>query len=146
MEASSRAGVAGKAEDVVDAVSLAPSHEVFAAGAGVARSQISTSGQALPDLSDNEGDLLLGARRGVDIRGPELRQQKLAPAKNIQRQIAVAFVVAVEEPAFLPAMQRIVGRVEIEDDARRGAGLLSKLGTKDNSFLIDRRAIVDSLR
>ena len=50
---------------------------------------------------DNEGDLVLGACRGVDIGGPEFGQQKLAAAENVQRQIAVACVVAVKEAAFL---------------------------------------------
>ena len=37
-------------------------------------------------------------------------------AEHIQRQIAVAVVVAVKEPAFLMAVQRVVGRVEVEND------------------------------
>ena len=32
------------------------------------------------------------------------------------RQVTVAVVVAVEEPPFLMAVQRIVGRVEVEND------------------------------
>jgi hypothetical protein len=37
-------------------------------------------------------------------------------AEDVQRQIAVTVVIAVKEPAFLMPVQRIVGRVEIEDD------------------------------
>ena len=37
-------------------------------------------------------------------------------AEDVERQIAVAVVVAVEEAAFLMAVQRIVGRIEIEHD------------------------------
>jgi hypothetical protein len=37
-------------------------------------------------------------------------------AKHIQRQVAVAIVIAVKEPAFLMAMQRVVGGVEVEND------------------------------
>jgi hypothetical protein len=46
----------------------------------------------------------------------------MPPAKNVQRQIAVGFVIAVKEAPFLLAMQRIVGGVEVERDlARRRA-------------------------
>jgi len=37
-------------------------------------------------------------------------------AEDVERQVAVAIVIAVEEPAFLVAVDRIVGGVEIEDD------------------------------
>ena len=111
--------IAGKAEDVVDAVSLAPRHQLLAAEAGIRPKPDVDVGPALPDLRDDKGDLLLGASRGVDVRGPQFRQKQLPAAENIKRQIAVAFVIAVEEPAFLIAMDGVVGRVEIEDDALR---------------------------
>ena len=37
-------------------------------------------------------------------------------AEHIERQIAVAIVIAVKEPALLMAVQRVVGRVEVEND------------------------------
>ena len=43
----------------------------------------------------------------------------MAAAEHVQRQIAVAIVVAVEEAAFLVAVQGVVGGVEIEDDLAR---------------------------
>jgi hypothetical protein len=42
-------------------------------------------------------------------------------AERIERQIAVAVVIAVEEPTLLLATHRIVGSVEIEDDLARRA-------------------------
>ena len=45
----------------------------------------------------------------------------MAAAENIQRQIAIAVVIAVEEAPFLRAVQGIVGGVEIEDDFLRRA-------------------------
>ena len=50
----------------------------------------------------------------------------MAAAEDIERQIAIAVVVAVEEAAFLMAMQRIVGGIEIEDDLRGGVGCASR--------------------
>jgi hypothetical protein len=67
------------------------------------------------------------APRSVDVRGPEFRRKQMPAAENIKRQIAVAFVIAVEEPAFLIAVDRIVSRVEIENDALwRGCVSLEK--------------------
>ena len=37
--------------------------------------------------------------------------------EHVQRQVAVAAVVPVEEPALLLTVKWIVGRVEIEDDS-----------------------------
>ena len=40
----------------------------------------------------------------------------MATAEHIERQIAVAIVIAVEEPTLLLAVQRIVGRIQVEND------------------------------
>jgi hypothetical protein len=40
----------------------------------------------------------------------------MPPAEYIKRQIAVAVVIAVEEAALLMPVQRVVGRVEVEND------------------------------
>ena len=45
----------------------------------------------------------------------------MAPAEHVERQVAVAVVIAVEEPPLLLAVQRIVGRIEIKDDLLRRA-------------------------
>jgi hypothetical protein len=41
----------------------------------------------------------------------------MAPAEHVERQVAVAVVIAVEEPPLLLAVHRIVGRIEIKDEA-----------------------------
>ena len=40
--------------------------------------------------------------------------EEMAAAEHVERQVAVAVVIAVEEAAFLMAVQRVVGGVEIE--------------------------------
>ena len=40
----------------------------------------------------------------------------MTATKNVERQVAVATVIAVEEPPFLFPVHRVVGGVEIEDD------------------------------
>jgi hypothetical protein len=85
-------------------------------------------------LHDDKGDLLLGAGRGVDVQRPKFRQQQLPAAEDIKRQIAVAFVIALEEPAFLIAVDGVVGRVEIKDSFG-GVGWLLR-NTLTNSLFI----------
>jgi DNA-binding IscR family transcriptional regulator len=46
----------------------------------------------------------------------ERRSQRMPPAENIRRQIAVAVVIALEEAALLVSVQGIVGGVEIKND------------------------------
>ena len=50
------------------------------------------------------------------FEGLSLAAEKMPAAKHIERQVAVTVVIAVEEPAFLMAVKRIVGGVEVEDD------------------------------
>ena len=98
--------VAGESEDVFDAVFLAPAHQVVAAEAGVGPEHDAHAGPAGADLRDDALDLLDARRRGVDVGAPELGGEQMPAAEDVQRQVAVAVVVAVEEAALLVAMQR----------------------------------------
>ena len=46
-------------------------------------------------------------------------RQQVPATEDVERQIAVAVVVAVEEPAFLVSVQRIIGGIQIENDLGR---------------------------
>ena len=48
----------------------------------------------------------------------------MVAAEDVQRQVAVGIVVAVEEPPQLVAVQGEVGRVQVQDDPRRRDGVL----------------------
>ena len=84
--------------------------------------------------------LLDGAGRGVDVGAPELGRQQVPAAEDIKRQVAVAVVVAVEEPPLLVAVQRVVGGVEIEHDLLRRpvVGVEEQI----HEQRLDRRAVV----
>ena len=107
--------VAGEPKQIVDPVGLAPRHQRLAGKAGVRPQQDLDLGPARPDLGHDALDLLDRTGRRVDIRAPEFGRGQLAVAEHVQRQIAVAVIVAVEEPALLTPMQRVVGCVEVED-------------------------------
>jgi hypothetical protein len=67
----------------------------------------------------------------------------MTAAEHIERQITVAIVVAMEEAAFLMAVQRIVGGVEVEHDLgrRRCVGFEEQV----HQQALDCRAIVGDL-
>jgi ABC transporter substrate binding protein len=61
--------------------------------------------------------LLDRAGRRIHVGAPQLGdQQQVTAAEHVERQIAVAVVVAVEEPPLLLAVQWIIRCIEIEDD------------------------------
>ena len=70
-------------------------------------------------------DFLNRAGAGVDVRRPELGREQMPAAEHVKRQVAVAIIVAVEEAAFLIAVQRVVRGVEVEDDLLGGRSCAS---------------------
>ncbi len=71
------------------------------------------------DLPDDPRNLLDAARTGVDVCAPQLGRQQMPAAEHVQRQIAVAVVIALEKAPLLMPVQRITGGVQIEDDPLR---------------------------
>jgi hypothetical protein len=108
-----------RAEQEVHLVGLAPRHQLVAGEAAIGAEQDLHAGPAGADARDDTGDLLGGACAGVDVGPPQLRSQQVIAAEDVERQIAVAVVIAVEEPPLLPPVDRVVGRIEIQGDARR---------------------------
>ena len=102
-----------------------------------------TRGQRLADLRDDARDLLDRAGAAGDVGTPLPRQQQVAAAEHVERQIAVGVVVAVEEAAFLTAVQRDVGVVEIEHDLSRRA--LMRLEEKIDQQRVDPRPVAVDL-
>ncbi len=136
-------GVAGEAEQVVDLVHLAPGHQRFAGKPAVAAQQDLDLGPALANAPDYPVDFLHRARAGVDVRATELGCQQVLAADHVKRQVAVAVVVAVEKPAFLAAVDGVVGGVQIERDARRHLGM--RIQEQVHEQVFDRRGIVRDL-
>jgi hypothetical protein len=115
--------IARQAEDVIHAVGFAPRHQVLAAEAAVGAQQNAHPRPAGTDLADNARHFLHRSGRAIDVRAAQLGGQQVPAAEDVERQITVAVVVAMEEPAFLLPVQRIIGGVEIERDLRRGLGV-----------------------
>ena len=111
-----QARIAGEAEDVIDPVLLAPDHQRLAGEARIGAQNDPHLRPAGADLRHQPRDLLDRAGAGVDVRPAQLGHQQMVAAEDVERQVAVAAIVAVEEPALLGAVQRIVGGVEVEHD------------------------------
>jgi hypothetical protein len=97
LERGGQPGVAREAEHVMDPVRLAPRHPPAA-------------GEGLGPLSPTP------FRRPSDVRGPQPGREEMPTTEHVERHIAVAAVIAVEEPALLLTVQGVVGCGEIEDD------------------------------
>jgi hypothetical protein len=110
------ARVARQAEDVVDAVRLAPRHQRLAGKAAVGAQDDAHFLPLLADLRHDAGNRLDRAGAGVDVRAAQLGQQQVPAAEHIERQIAVIVIIAVKEPPLLMPEERDVGGVEIEHD------------------------------
>ena len=82
-------------------------------------------------------------RRRVLVGAPQPGHQQISAAEHVERQIAVAIVIAVIEPPFLLAVQRIVRRVEIENDFLGCA--IMRLQEHIDQQIPDRRRIVADL-
>ena len=97
-------------------MSLTPSHQRLTSKSRIRAQDDPHFGPAGADLAHQPLDLVDRAGAGVDVRPPQLGHQEMVAAEDVERQIAIAAIVAVKEPPLLLAMQRIVGRVQVEHD------------------------------
>ena len=108
--------VARQPEHIVHAICLAPRHHGLTRKAAIGPQQDAHIWPAGADLPDGPLDLLHATGAGVDVGGAQLGGQQVPPAEHVERQIAVAVVIAVEKAALLVPVQRIVRGVKVEDD------------------------------
>ncbi len=119
VQAGRQARIARQTEDIIDAIVLAPRHQGLAGEARICAQHDLHCRPAGADLPDNTRHLLQRAGAGVTIRPPQLCRQEMVAAENVERQIAVAIVVTVEEPPLLTPVQRVVSGVQIKHQTRR---------------------------
>jgi hypothetical protein len=98
----------------------------------------------LADPPNDPLDLFDRACGAVDIGAPQLGGKQMPAAENVERQVAVVVVIAVEDLAFLVTMQRIVGRIEIQNDLPRRFAAM-RLDEQIHEPHLDGRRIVTDL-
>ena len=67
----------------------------------------------------------------------------MTAAEDVERQVTIAIVIAVEKAAFLMTVQRIVGRIQIENDLLRSTTMRRQEHIDKQP--LDRRRIVADL-
>ena len=118
-ELGDQAPIAREAEDIVDAIHLAPGHQLVPSKARIGTQQDLDPRPGRAEPLDDAGHLSHGAGRGVDVRGPQQGGKQVPTAEDVQGQITVATIVAVEEPPLLLSVQGVVGGIQVEDDLLR---------------------------
>src|SRR6516225_9911210 len=93
--------VARQPEYVVDSVGFTPTHQLIPAEAGISPQNDLHLRPCLADLGHDALDLRQTAGRGVAVGLPQTRTQNLIAAEDVQRKVAIAVIVAVEEAPFL---------------------------------------------
>ena len=114
-----QAGIACQTEHIIDAMLLAPPHQRLVGEAAVTAQNDAHARPRLADLADDARHLFDRAIAAGNIRTPPPGQQQMPAAEHVERQVAGRVIITMEEPAFLSAVQRNVGIVEIEHDLAR---------------------------
>lgn len=126
-------GIACQAEQIKDVVSLAPVHDAMSAKAAVAAEHDADVGPFLAKALNQKLKDRPGVQGSVDVGRPQVGDQQVIAAMNVERQEAVVVVVAVEEAIFLMSVHEVVGGVEIEDEFLRRRGMFEAISL-DESF------------
>src|SRR6202162_2276315 len=115
----SQALVAREAEYIVHRAGFAPSQQLLPAKTRVGSQDDAGLRPPRANLPHDALHFFQTSRAGVDVRGPQPRTQQMISTENVQWQIAVVSVVAVEKPRLLLPVQRRVGGVQVQYDFAR---------------------------
>ncbi|AGA25936.1 hypothetical protein Sinac_1557 [Singulisphaera acidiphila DSM 18658] len=125
-------GVLGQADQVIHAVVLTPAKDLLAAEPAVGADQDLHLRPRLADLRDDPLEGLHRAGAGINVGGTQPGTEQVVAAEDVEREIAVSLVVAVEKAAKLAAMDRVVGGVEVQNDPLGGSAVgLKKEGNEE---------------
>src|ERR1700752_795073 len=108
--------IARHAEHKGHVVAFAPAHQRITAESGISAQDDSYRRPGGPNLPHDPFYFCQAPEGCVVIGLSQPRAQNLFSAKNVERQIAVAIVITVEEPALLFAVQSQIGGVHVQDD------------------------------
>ena len=109
-------GIPPDAHDVVDPVRFAPAKHFPATETAVAPEDDFHIRPALAYPLAQQGEDRPRMLRPIYFRGAQVGAEQVGAAEDIERQEAVVVVVAMEKPAILISVHRIVGCIEVEYD------------------------------
>jgi hypothetical protein len=137
--------VAGQAQDVADAVRVAPAHQSPATEAAVGPDGDPHPRPGRPQAVDEQFEHGPGVPGGVDVRRPQVGRQQLIAAEDIERQEAMMIIVPVEEAALLVAVDRVVGGAEVEHQVLGRLGMGGEELIDEHGGDADQRRAVDAV-
>ena len=108
--------VSGQSEHVVHVLLLTPGHDLLATEAGVRPDDDVDIRPRLPDPRHDARKFLDGSSSSIDVGRTESGAQQVLAAEDVERQVTIVAVVAVEETRLLIAVQPIVSGVQVQDD------------------------------
>lgn len=108
--------VAGESDKVVDVIVLAPPKHAPTAKSGVGSKDDFDFGPSFAKSFDQDFEDGPSSAGTVGVGGAEQGAKRVTPAKNIEREEAVATVVVVVGGALLTSVNEVVGGVEVEDE------------------------------
>ena len=95
-------------------MALAPAHQPPAAEARIRPHHDADPGPGPTQPRDQKLQYRPGMLRRVDIGRPQIGHQQVVAGEHIQRQEAIAVVIAVEKASLLTTVHRIVGGVDVQ--------------------------------
>ncbi len=108
--------VAGQAEEIIDAVRLAPVHRLGAAVVAVAADGDVGRGPAAADLADQPAQMAADLLTGWRLAGAQDHRHRPARRRivDMDRQEAACVVMRVEQRELLVAVDNVAGVVDVE--------------------------------
>src|ERR1700730_426816 len=135
--------VARQTKEMIDPIVLAPRHQGFPREAGIGTQEDPHLWPAPAGLGNNARYLRDRAGAAVDVGRAQLGRQQMPAAEDVERQVAVAVVIAVKEALLLMPVQWVVSGVEIEDDLLRRRGVRLEEEVDEQAF--DLRPVIADL-
>ncbi len=122
--------VASQPDDIADMMTFTPVEHPMEAESGVTAEDDAYTRPGLAQAANQQGQDRPGMAGTIDVAGAKIGNQRLIAAEDVQRQEAVAVVVAMEEAPDLAAMDRVVGGIEVEVRSVRHNGEMKWRGQR----------------
>jgi hypothetical protein len=115
----SNVALRAKTQHIVHRVPVAPAHQPPATEARIGPHDDPHARPGLTQPLHQQLENRAAVQRRIDVAGPQVAHQQPVAAEHVQRQEAVAVVIAVKEAAFLFSVHGVMRGVEVQHDLLR---------------------------
>ena len=138
-----KARVTCNTDNVINTITITPVEQKLPAKAAITAEDNLNGWPMRSDEVNQQFKDRSGVFRAIDLTLSKVSDQRESPAKEIQRQIAVVVVIAVEELLRLVTMQRYIRRIEVQNDLGRRLCMASNEGIPEHLVCVDNRLAID---